>query len=314
MLVLRNEERFLREHLAWHRAVGVERFYAFLDRCTDATAQIVAGADDVEVRERDRGEEHAWMSAYQTERMDEALALAAADGFDWLLHVDADEFARGGGPGGDPAERDALPRLCARADRWASRLRTRGRRVDQVILRPSEAVPERGAVPGSWAERAWFQDGGALERDVLDPADGRVRRLDHLIGASRGKSLVRIVAGARAASAHHWTAADGSPLATRRDGLHHHYVVTDAAHWREKYRKFAEYPDHWQKGNAVQFPKQAWKEASTRLSDDEAAAYFERWVAADPALLVEGPHLVHDPTIRDFVRGLGLPPLRPAAA
>ena len=72
---------------------------------------------------------------------------------------------------------------------------------------------------------------------------------------------------------------------TARAGLHYHFVVTDWRHWLEKYRKFSEYPAQWEKGNAVRFPKQAWKEASRRMNDAEAKAYFEGWVAGDAAEL-----------------------------
>lgn len=300
VLVVRDEERFLDAHLRYHRAVGVGRVYAYLDRCTDATPDILARFPDTEVVERDRAAGQRFMSAYQTDCLADALGRARRDGADWLLHLDPDEFAHGEGPGGDPS----LPALVRRASgRW----RKLGRRVDQVVMRTVEAVPTPLEPGEGFADLGWFQDGGAWERPMLDPRDGSVRCLDHWLGSNRGKSLLRVAADAEPASAHGWARRGGGPLVTAHAGRHLHYVVTDAAHWMQKYRKFSEYPGHWEKGKPVRFPKQAWKEASVRMSPAEAEAYFHRHVAADPAELARvaatpaGRFLRRDSSVRDVL-------------
>ena len=278
-LVVRDEERFLEQNLAFHAAVGVGKFYVYLDRCTDRSAQIARACPAAEVIERDRRPDQAFMSSYQTECLGNALTRARRDGVDWLLHVDADEFAWGENrrePHG------SLPRMIRRA---ATRLRGLGRRVDQIILRTVECVPTPLNEDENFTHLNWFQDGGALPREILDPTDGVVKRLDDWLGGRRGKSLVRVAADAVPDSAHAWKRRGGGGLTTVGAGLHYHYVVTDWRHWREKYRKFAEYPSHWEKGKPVRFPKQAWKYASLNMSEAEVRAYFDRWVVADPAEL-----------------------------
>ncbi len=301
VLVCRDEERFVRQNLAFHRAAGVGRAYVYLDRCADGTEAIARSFDFAEVIPRDRGAAHAFMSSYQTDVLADALARARRDGIDWLLHVDADEFTSG--------ESTDLPGLVARA---ATRLRGFGRRVDQLILRTVEAVPTPLTEGQTFADLCWFQDGGVLGRDVLDPTDGTVKRLDHWLGGRRGKSMVRVAAEVEPDSAHAWRRAGGGTLTTVRAGLHYHYVVTDWRHWLEKYRKFSEYPATWEKGDAVRFPKQAWKEASVAMADAEAKAYFDRWVAVPAGELAAmsktpaGKHLRHDPTVLHSLTALGV--------
>ena len=331
-LVARDEERFLAANLAYHRALGVSRAYVHLDRCTDDSEAIArrfeaGGFATVLPSDRDAGE--TYMSEYQVRCLDDALRRARADGLDWLMHVDADEFAWGDNPAGPL---DAIARLVGRGGGTASggqRLRRQGDlrrmvrraatlgrlrgggRIDQVIMRTVEVVPTPLQDDEDFRHLHWFQDGGVLPREILDPGDGEVKTLDHWLGGRRGKSLVRCAADVVPRSAHDWSLAGGGDPVTARAGLHYHYVVADAAHWLEKYRKFSEYPEVWEKGKPVRFPKQAWKQASVRMTDDEAAAYFARWVAADPAELARlsrtpaGRHLRRDEAVARVLAGAG---------
>lgn len=302
VLVVRNEERFLDAHLRYHRALGVGRVYAYLDRCTDRTPEILRAWADTEVIERDRSEAQKFMSTYQCACLGDALGRARRDGVDWLLHLDPDEFAHGENPGGGAS----LPGLVRRA---ATRWRGLGRRVDQIVMRTVEVIPTPLGPGQSFLHLPWFQDGGVWERPVLDPGTGKMRTLRNWLGNSRGKSLVRVSADAEPASAHAWARVGGGRLVTVRAGRHLHYVVTDAAHWHEKYAKFSEFPARWEKGNPVRFPKQAWKEASVRMGEQEAADYFREHVAADPAELERiartraGRHLRRDSSVSGILAG-----------
>ena len=326
-LVVRDEARFLARHLAYHRALGVSRAYVYLDRCVDDSGAIARSFDFAEVVERDRDPAERFMSTYQTGVLADALSRARAEGVDWLLHVDADEFAFGENaaepsdpdlePPADLLARGDLRRLIRRATRpWRGGLRGLGRRVDQIILRPLEVVPTPLTAGQPFSALFWFQDGGALSRDLLDPTDGTVRRLDDWLGARRGKSLIRVAADVKPKSAHDWQTMSGGRPVTANAGFHLHFVVTDGRHWLEKYRKFSEYPATWEKGNAVRFPKQAWKEAAARMSDADALAYFDRWVAVPGAELSrlagtrEGRHLRRTTIVPDVLSAAGDDPTR----
>ena len=223
-MVVRDEERFLADNLAYHLALGVTKIYVYLDRCADRSPQI-AGAVSGRRRWSSATAGRTRRSCRSTRPPSWPTRWAAPGGtaFAWLLHVDADEFAWGENDAGrfarvgrDATARGSLPALVRRA---ATRLRGRGRRVDQIILRTVENMPTPLADGETFADLRWFQDGGVLPRDVLDPTSGEVRRLDDWLGARRGKSLVRVAADVAPASAHGWKRADGKPLVTVRAGI-----------------------------------------------------------------------------------------------
>ena len=308
-LVVRDEERFLGANLAYHHTLGVTRAYVYLDRCADASPAIAAAFPWVESIRRDRDPDDRHMSSFQVRCLDDALERARAEGFDWLMHLDADEFAWGDnrvGPLGRLLGRPAPANLEALGSLTAMLARVRPSTA-MIRLRTKEVVPEP-VEPGSpfW-KLHHFQDQGVFRRPVLDPTTGLVRQLDYWIGSHRGKSIIRTAAPVRAESAHDWAGRDatvGTRIPTQRLGWHYHYVVVDSEQWRAKYRKFAEYPDHWSSGRPVRFPKQAWKEASLRLTAEDARRYYDEWVAVGPADLarrVDGRRIVRERFVEEVL-------------
>jgi len=291
VMVVRDEARFLRDNLAYHRRLGVDRAYLFLDRCTDDSRTIAEAFPWVRIVERDRdAEAQPWMSTFQTACLDEALQWARNEGLDWLLHLDPDEFARGDARGPLarrwPLEYTLTPtpeRLPRPSDRLKTMLRRTPRHVEQVVLPPLDAMPTPDDRGRPFHHIQWWQRRDPITRGLLDPTDGEVRRLHKRLGHYHGKALIRTAADVRAASAHRWTRADADPLnptpiPTIERGRLYHFILVDGELWWRKHRKFAEYPDRWEKGTKVRFPKQAWKEASRDMSLGEAQAYFDRWL------------------------------------
>ncbi len=303
-MVVRDEQRFLAQNLAYHKRLGVERFYIFLDRCSDRTPQIAAGHPSAVVLERDRRDDERFMSEFQRRCLGEALRLARVDGVDWLMHVDADEFARGddphrfaplpggsAGPIADRAQRASLARMLAEVHGP----------VEQVLLRPLDVLPTAVQPDTPFDHHDHFQNRGALRRRILDPTTGRVVRFNKRLGHYHGKAIVRVGDDVVADTAHRFGQADGRPLVTVRRGVLYHFIAVDGDLWWDKHRKFAEFPAHWEKGTAVRFPKQAWKQASVDMSREEARAYFDRWVAVSPRRLAMA-RLTGSVVRDDFVR------------
>lgn len=302
-MCIRDEAEFLAANLAYHHALGVQRAYLFMDRCTDGSQAIAASFPWVETIERDRDPADRYMSAHQVKCLNEGLERARADGMDWLLHVDADEFACGDDRSEYvrlarrllPLPRAAPPEAVGRLPAMLARTRPE---TEMVILRPKDVMPRPLAGQPFWKHH-FFQIGGEIDRPVLDPSTGEMRRLENRIGHYGGKSIVRTSADVQALSAHRWTRAQAGAssdrteahparidIPTERRGFMYHFTVISAAHWLKKYRKFAEYPAHWERGAPVQFPKQAWKEASVQMSEAEARTYYERWVCVRPHQLL----------------------------
>ena len=269
-MTVRNEERFLAANLAWHYHVGVRRAYIYLDRCTDDSEAIARSFPWVEVYERDRQASTRFLMAAQQKNAVEALVAARRDGVKWLLHLDADEFACGDeGPAGPVS--DDLAQLVGRV--------TTG--TDMIILRPREAIPVPTDSPTPLNEHVYFQDGSIVERNLLDPASGIIRRLDKLLGHKVGKSIVRVDADVKPNGAHRWLPAGGGALPRRFGGFHFHFVVAGATHFREKYGKLSEYPDTFVNGAEVPFPKQAFKVAAETMLPEEMDRYYYDWVAME---------------------------------
>lgn len=283
---VRDEEEFIGANLAYHHRLGVRRAYLFLDRCTDATERIARSFPWVDVCQRPRTAHDEFLGTYLARCADMALAKARAEGFDWLLHVDADEFASGDDR--PDLVRWMAMRLPARRDRpsegvgsltaMLSRVQPR---TEMVVLPTREVVPQVLPPDAPFWKLEHFQIRGAMRRRLLDPGTGEIREIRHWLGHELGKSIVRTAADVCAVNSHSWRRRQGTTaLLSEQHGFHYHYVLVSAAHWLKKYRRLAEYPDHWERdGGAVRFPKQAWKLAAPRFSPAEAAAYYEKWVA-----------------------------------
>lgn len=282
---LRDAEAMLPAFLAYHHALGVTRAYLYLDQCLDRTAAVIA--------------EFPWAAAYQApmirgphrlERVqchcaNEALARARADGMDWLLHIDVDEFAWGGGLDYTGSARRA-------GDLLAMLERARPETV-VVSLRTVEAVPRRAMTDAPFWTNHAFVVGAPIERDVFDPSTGTVVRLARCLGHDQGKSAVRVAADVESANPHRWTTHQGvfpaeiRPLPEETLGHHFHYPVIDAGQWKAKFSRFADQPDQWARGMAQQFPKRGWKRVAASMSPVEAEDYFSAWVAVSEERLAE---------------------------
>ena len=285
---VRDEAERVDDFLDHHRSIGVERAYVYLDRCRDGTAERLAAHPEVTTIAWDRDPAHEWFAQHQNVVVADALRRAAADGADWLLHLDVDEYAWGGPVGGlDPAVGHLGPALSATAA--------------EVVRFPTvEAIPEAlGAHP---PHRAFehVQPDGRFARELLDPRTGDLVPIAGPLGHLRGKTAVRVAAGLVPDDPHAWRRVDGSVPSEVLLGAHLHVVVAGAAQWQAKYRKLAG-PEHWPNGCPVPFPKQAWNAVAGDLSPEEAQAYYDRWVVvAEDDLqrgLAEGT-IVHWPLLR----------------
>lgn len=296
IMSVRNEERFLEANLAWHHHVGVRRAYVYLDRCTDRSEAIARSFPWVEVHRRDRPSSSVYLAEYLEDRAREALTAARRDDVTWLLYLDADEFAFGDNGGDEDADGD-LTALVRRADPD----------TDMIVLRPREAIPVRSDPALPFWDHVHFQDGAILERDLLDPSTGTVRRLEKLIGHKEGKSIVRVGADVEPRGSHRWRAAAGGPLRHQLLGFHYHFLVTSAAHFREKYGKFSGDPEVFHTGAPVPFPKQAFKLAVASMSPEDIERYYRDWVSMGTNELerqVESGTIVKDTRLKHVVECL----------
>ncbi len=283
-LCVKNEADIIEDYLMYHHYLGIERAYVFLDGCTDDTANIVSHFPWAKAIEIERSADWKFNRELQNPCAKSAMEMALEEGFDWLLHVDADEFAWGDNPADDLLERGCLKTLVSRAKPA----------TEQIRLACKEAVAIRNCDHHAPWEQCYFQAGSqTLSRDVMDPISGEVKRLSKWLGHRIGKSIVKVGEDIVPVSPHEW-ARSGSEdqesqeeLVTEFLGFHAHYVLGLPAKWHEKYRKHGWTSDRWITGQQMPFPRQAWKKASLTMSDEEAKAYFEEWIGIDQELAIE---------------------------
>jgi len=280
IIVVRDEEEFLRENLLYHRSLGVAGAYVFLDHSTDRSLEIARSLPWVRVEERPR-ERGTHVTDLLRTCVRETLGRARADGFDWLLSIDADEFAAAGAPGAD--WRGRVRRRSPEDDPHLTRMLERvGPEVEIVRLTTRELVPRRGRRPHRFWEQVLFQRGAGVRRRIRDAAEGR-RRLVRWFGHQEGKTIVRTTAEVEPVTAHDWRPAasrgGAGVLREQPGGWVYHYALTSPDHWLRKYRAIADSPDFWPSGAPQRFPKIAWKRLAAELPEPEAAAYFERVIA-----------------------------------
>lgn len=277
---VRDEAALLPAFLLYHRAIGVERIYVFLDRCRDASAALASRFPWVRPFVVDRtGTELPYVADLQAACMNHAHALARDAGIDWLLVLDPDEFAFADNPGArDATSRAHLPTLLLRVRPETAMVRLATREVVPVRL-PSDAP--------FWKQR-YFQTSPALEWRILDPLTGDLHAWNDFLGHRQGKYLVRTSLAVQGYDSHRWVPEQGRrapdrpqfvPLPTEELGCHWHFFVTDQDHWRGKFRKQAFEPETWPCGSAVELPKVLWRRAASLGTEREVGDYFARWIA-----------------------------------
>ncbi|MFC1884629.1 glycosyltransferase family 2 protein [Thermodesulfobacteriota bacterium] len=318
VMCVRDEEDFIGTNLAYHHALGVSRAYIFADRCNDATIEIARYFPWVKVFEINIDTSKD-MVTHQNKSANKALKMARDEGFQWLMHIDADEFAFADNlPFGiigrafpfmkkmkrmTPVQRGDLIRMLALASK----------RTEMILMRTWEAVPVLSENEQTFWKLHYFHNKSFEDRKVLDPAANKIRPLAWF-GHARGKTIIRTSADVQSRSSHLWTRYQGTaepekiPLKTEYRGHHFHFLFTNSREWWNKFRKHSDFPDRWHSKEPVGFPKQSWKEASKKMSEVEAQQYFNEWLALPPdelgKRLAEGS-IIKDSSVQDILNTAG---------
>lgn len=249
---LRNAGPVLDSFIAYHLAIGFAHIFLFFDDSNDPDLARVAGRAGVTAIPHDSQLREAWKTlpqygaqgdflerevmARQVLNAAHAMELARARGFDWLLHIDADELFYA--PGGSAA------------DHFAS---LENEPVDTVNYPNYEAVPERETIGDFFREVTLFKVPPELNRVKLSPEGLRllksVKQLNpdffHYYGA--GKSAVRLAApGMGPEGVHDFARAGGDfrPARNMHNFILHYAVCGFDALWT-KYATLGRFADAW---------------------------------------------------------------------
>ena len=310
---VKNEAALLPSSIAYHAAAGCSRFYVFWDGTTDAGPDLLRDRDDVVAQDSVSPDllpaagvlsidASRWAHDSRVrQRVNTAYAatLAAREGIEWLLFIDADELVLG-----DPGDRGV-----ARIDHMLARV---AEDVDQVLAPNVEVVPTGAVVAFPFRDctiflarrpiaraigragrrtllrifrsdrlAAWFDylfykmvSLGRLPRAMRDPWSGRFVPRGWFLGYHSYKPFVRAArAGSFDFAVHRWTAsARGRPRSIRA-GLVLHYDLFSVDHYARKFRQRQPRPGE-------PFSTRAFlSRVATTLGDDDLRAFFERNIA-----------------------------------
>ncbi|MCB0195590.1 MAG: glycosyltransferase family 2 protein [Anaerolineae bacterium] len=297
MLCLHNEERFLEANLRYHRALGVSRAYIFLDRCNDASLQIAQSFLWVEPIILD--DRLHTISPYYSELFrvcaDHAWRMAQAEGFDWLLCIDVDEFVcannRSTIQNTDFDLTEFPLETILNAGHLPSMLATVSPETEAIFFRSWNVVPGKPDQNDPFWKQQFFQSRNCRSQIMCDPLTGQTVDWEGRL-ASQGKSIVRTNADIQCLNSHLWVRAQGVnyrpaqiPISTKTQGFLYHFYIVNSHHWREKYQKLSRELNLWRSGYPVHFPKQCGKRASAVLNNDEIEIYLNEWFFLPPELL-----------------------------
>jgi glycosyltransferase involved in cell wall biosynthesis len=281
VVTAKNECRLLRRSLLYHHFIGVERCYVFDDGSTDGTPDSLGGLPFVELHLRAepaapippgaRAENFYVLRQEQNTR--QALALACAAGFHWLIALDADELIA---PDLTRASRGLLREAFAALPP----------NVEQVRFPTLEVVGRQPEYHDVFREETLFKRNNAkLMRPLPDPA-GKKRRASGFFGHRIGKSAVRLNQPAMPNTSHGFRRADGTPLHTQAIGHLLHYYSFDYTQFRHRLETLRSHPDHYANGTPVEYvPKRMWRDMINQpgITDAFLRDYHARWVMFSPA-------------------------------
>jgi hypothetical protein len=301
-MCIHNEERFLEAHLRYHRAMGVSRAYVFLDRCDDASLQIAQSfpwVEPVVVNDRLHTISPFYSDLFRV-CADHARRMAHAEGFDWLLCLDVDEFVFANKHSvvretdfdltGIPLE------TILRAGHLPSMVATVAPKTEAIFLANWNIVPGKSDRNDPFWKLHFFYSRILPPQLMCDPLTGQTEEYQVVLG-SRGKSMVSTKADIQCLSSHEWVRSQGYhytkrpariPITTKNQGFLYHFYTTDSQHWREKYQKLSRELTVWYAGNPVDFRKECGKRASAVLSDEEIELYLNEWIYLSTAELEAG--------------------------
>jgi Glycosyl transferase family 2/Polysaccharide pyruvyl transferase len=224
----------LETHLRYHRAVGVDIAWLFIDDSAEDFEEIAAAYPWVRLVRSPHP------AAHRRALMDEALRLAREESLDWLLAADPGEFAFANhhlSTGSvdpedlacltDGLEKSKQVRQWLRAN-LKCLLREVPPETQQVILGTREALPLQQPPGAPFWEQDLFVTHGPHPLEITDPETG---------GPGKGRPIVRTSARLQALDGQAWTKWQGAnppdspldfPIPTRHHGWHARYPIATA--------------------------------------------------------------------------------------
>lgn len=282
IVTVKNERDLLRGNLLYHAYLGVEHFFVFSDDTTDDTLETIGDLPFVEIapsvkpeRYRHRPELAAYVAQaeqHHTARQNlntfAAMEMARAQGFDWLIALDADEL------------------ICLDLDNSSSGLLNDffagiPEEIESVRFPTLEVVARQLDYEHVFTEEILFkQQGVKFEHPIFNPYLQEIHIVKGFFGQTMGKSALRLTVEAKPKTTHHFVSLDDENLKVMKAGYLLHYNCYSFYDFMKKYKNFKHQPDTWLSGNKIDFQRRLWRNMvnDSRFSEDDMRIYYEKWM------------------------------------
>lgn len=283
--------------LAYHRFIGVSKFYLFVDGSAAQPAAVaeLRAQQGVKVVEKDdflvqrhknsRIWNETWLSAFfdkpcnnelfvtQSLNMEYSIQMAKEDKIDWLLHIDTDELIYPGGSH-EYAIQEVLSKVPVE--------------VDLLVFPNYESLPERDDISYPFVEVSLFKrnfNHVVSEHYFKNYATVAKGNPNYFITYGNGKSAARVQEGLRPNGAHRWHNYNKKPVEWSSDQaavLHYTYNKFSDLKSRRDRCDCAPTEEDAQRCFILPFDRMAFLEASLKSEEELLKWYRERLVWDNP--------------------------------
>ncbi|MDW5290745.1 glycosyltransferase family 2 protein [Formosa sp. PL04] len=277
VLTVKNESRLLRNHLLYHKAIGVDRAFVYFDNTTDNGKESIADLNFVTISNSVPAETYAHLdylhkftsqaiehhTARQCLNAFDAQKICESEKIDWLISIDADELIT------DGLEDSSNLKVF---------FQTVPKNIEVISFKTLEALQRRMHYKNVFAEETLFKfNRVAFYRYINNPFNSTKLKTNWWYGHEVGKSAIRISSDLIPHNVHHFIRKDGSKPLRRVAGYLLHYHIYDANDFIKKFKNFENHPNTFLSGNKVVELKLLLRDVVNKLNlnEDELKNYYK---------------------------------------
>ncbi|PHS62075.1 MAG: hypothetical protein COB12_11150 [Flavobacterium sp.] len=254
---VKNEERLLRKNILYHKAIGIDYFFVYLDNPTDNTEDSIKDLEYVDVQKSISSEKYksfSYLEKFTSQAKEHHTARQCLNTFDakqkcldkkinWLISIDADELFN---PNIDENENGST---------FFNKI---PENIDVVNFKVYEALQRKVAYDNVFAEETLFKSRHVFKsrfeklfKYIYNPFNKKYVKFPYWYGQHLGKAAIRVDSKIIPHNVHRYKNYDEGKLQLIDKGSLLHYHFYDAKDFIKKFENFKEHPNTFLSGNKV---------------------------------------------------------------
>lgn len=254
---VKNEERLLRKNILYHKAIGIDYFFVYLDSPTDNTEDSIKDLDYVDVQKSISSEKYkslSYLEKFTSQAKEHHTARQCLNTFDakqkcfdkkidWLISIDADELF--------------TPNLVEN-ENGNTFFNNIPENIDVVNFKVYEALQRKVAYDNVFAEETLFKSRHIFKsrfeklfKYIYNPFNKEYVKFSYWYGQHLGKAAIRVDSKIIPHNVHRYKNYNESKLQLINKGSLLHYHFYDAKDFIKKFENFKEHPNTFLSGNKV---------------------------------------------------------------